>query len=191
MGARDGFPFDEHMEIFTIDLDKTTYFWEARSSSNSDDLEEIESITRSRLDDLPIDQEQSKLLMEGTKEINIGDANNVHKIHLAQSLNPLEKEKFIQFFKQRPINFVWSYVDMLGLDPELVLHHLPLLPRTNPYKKKLRKMHPQITLLVKIELQKLLDVGFIGPIDYVEWISNLVLVTKNTGASKSALTSDE
>lgn len=41
-------------------------------------------------------------------------------------------------------------------------------------------MHPHIALLVKIELQKLLNVGFIRPTDYAEWISNLVLVTKQT-----------
>lgn len=29
-------------------------------------------------------------------------------------------------------------------------------------------MHPQIALLVKVELQKLLDVGFIRPINYIE-----------------------
>lgn len=91
-------------------------------------------------------------------------------MHLAKSLNPIEKEKFIQFFKQRPINFALSYEDMQGLDLELVLHHFTLLPRVKPYKSKLRKMHPHIALLVKIELPKLLKVGFIRPIDYDEWI---------------------
>lgn len=67
---------------------------------------------------------------------------------------------------------------MPGLDPTLVLHHLPLLPNAKPVKQKIRKMHPQIALLVKAELKKLLDVSFIRPIDYVEWISNLVLVNK-------------
>lgn len=50
-----------------------------------------------------------------------------------------------------------------------------------PYKQKLRKMHPHITLLVMVEIQKLLDVDFMRPIDYAEWISNLVPVTKPTG----------
>lgn len=45
-------------------------------------------------------------------------------------------------------------------------------------------MHPQIALLMKVELQKLLDVGFIKAIDYVEWIFNLVLVTKTIGGIK-------
>lgn len=42
-------------------------------------------------------------------------------------------------------------------------------------------MHPKIALLVKVELKKLLDVGFIRPINYLEWISNLVSVSKPTG----------
>ena len=40
-------------------------------------------------------------------------------------------------------------------------------------------MHPQVALLVKDELKKLLDVSFIKPIDYVEWISNIVPITKH------------
>ena len=59
---------------------------------------------------------------------------------------------------------------MPGLYLELVLHHFPLKPRAKPEKHKLRKMHPQVALLVKEKLRKLLDARFIRPIDYVEWI---------------------
>jgi hypothetical protein len=41
-------------------------------------------------------------------------------------------------------------------------------------------MHPQIALLVKVELHKLLDVGFIKPIYYPEWVSNILLVENPT-----------
>ena len=40
-------------------------------------------------------------------------------------------------------------------------------------------MHPHITLLVKAELEKLLGAKFIRAIDYAEWISNIVLVSKH------------
>lgn len=43
-------------------------------------------------------------------------------------------------------------------------------------------MHPRIALLVKVELEKLLEAKFIRPIDYLEWISNKVLVSKLNGA---------
>lgn len=40
-------------------------------------------------------------------------------------------------------------------------------------------MHPHVALLIKVELEKLLKVGFIRAIDYAEWISNIVSVTKH------------
>ena len=42
-------------------------------------------------------------------------------------------------------------------------------------------MHPKIALLVKAELEKMLDAKVIHPIDYLEWISNMVLVTNPSG----------
>lgn len=42
-------------------------------------------------------------------------------------------------------------------------------------------MHPKITLLVKVELQKLLDVVFIRLIKYLEWVSNVVSISKPIG----------
>lgn len=55
---------------------------------------------------------------------------------------------------------------MPRLDPNLVLHHFPLQPSVKTLKQKLRKMHPQISLLFKVELKKLLDASFIRSIDY-------------------------
>ena len=40
-------------------------------------------------------------------------------------------------------------------------------------------MHPHVALLVKVELEKLLKANFIRAIDYVEWISNIVLVSNH------------
>lgn len=57
---------------------------------------------------------------------------------------------------------------MPSLDPDLVMHHITVAEGTKPVKQKLRKMHPQIVILVKVELKKLLDVGFIRPIDYLQ-----------------------
>jgi len=42
-------------------------------------------------------------------------------------------------------------------------------------------MNPTIKDIVKEELKKLLDVGFIYPISYSEWVSPLVLVPKKNG----------
>lgn len=69
---------------------------------------------------------------------------------------------------------------MPRLDQDLVMHHLIVAEGAKPVKQKPRKMHPQITLLAKVELKKLLDVGYIRLIDYAEWISNIVPMAKLT-----------
>ena len=130
--------------------------------------------------DIPSLREKSTFLIEMIEEINLRTPKNPKIIHFATSLSKDKKHEFVRFFLERQINFSWSYADMPRLDPELVLHHLPLKPGVEPVKQKLRKMHPQVALLVKEELKKLLDVGFIRPIDYVKWISNLVPVSKHS-----------
>ncbi len=40
-------------------------------------------------------------------------------------------------------------------------------------------MHPHIALLVKAELEKLLSANFIRVINYVEWIPNIVPISKH------------
>jgi len=55
---------------------------------------------------------------------------------------------------------------MPRLDPNLVVHNLGIKEGAKPVKQKLQKMHPIIALLIKEELQKLLEVKFIHPIDY-------------------------
>ena len=85
----------------------------------------------------------------------------------------------MEFFKEKKINFTWTYSDMPRLDIELIMHHLSIASGIKPIKKKLRKMHPQVALLVKAELEKLLKANIIRAINYVEWISNIVLVSKH------------
>lgn len=133
-----------------------------------------------RIDTLPnyLYREQFSILIEPIVPLNIGIEESPHILKVATSLTELEKEAFEKIFKERKINFSWSYADMPGLDPNLIMHHLSIAPGVKPIKQKLHKMHPHISLMVKVELTKLLDVGFIHAIDYAEWISNIVPISK-------------
>lgn len=110
--------------------------------------------------------------------MNIGSQETPHIIHLAQSLSAEELKYFSNLFSEKKINFAWTYFDMLGLDLDLIMHHLSIALGVKPVKKKLCKMHPHVALLVKAELEKLLKVGFIRAIDYAKWISNIIPVSK-------------
>ena len=70
---------------------------------------------------------------------------------------------------------------MPGIATDLVVYNLGLKDYAKTIKKKLRKMNPNIALMVKEELQKLLQAKFVEPIDYSYWISNMVPVKKPNG----------
>jgi hypothetical protein len=120
-------------------------------------------------------------LIEPIEAINIGTAEQPRILQLVASLTPEEVLKFTEFLKENQINFAWSSTNMPGLDPNLIMHHLSINTGVRLVKQKLKKMHPHFALLVKEELKKLLDVGFIRSIDYAEWISNIVPISKLDG----------
>ena len=68
---------------------------------------------------------------------------------------------------------------MPRLDTELIMHHISIAPSVKQVKQKLRKMHPHVALLIKAKLLKLLKENFMRAIDYAEWISNIVPVSKS------------
>ena len=62
---------------------------------------------------------------------------------------------------------------MPGLDKNFIVHNLVVEKGTMPIKQKLRKIPFQVSLLVKKKIEKLLEIGFIRPIDYSEWMANV------------------
>lgn len=96
----------------------------------------------------------------------------------------LSKEEVAQYrdlvMEYRDI-FAWSYKDLKGIPPEIVQHEIPLFPNAKPVRTKERRMNPRLQLIVKAELEKLLEAGFIKPVEITDWVSPMVLVKKKNG----------
>jgi hypothetical protein len=60
--------------------------------------------------------------------------------------------------------FTWSYDELRGIPREMVEHRISLIPGARPIKQNDRRMNPQLQLLVKAELERLLKAGFIKPV---------------------------
>jgi len=69
---------------------------------------------------------------------------------------------------------------MVGLDKIFMVHYLFVEEGAIPIKQKPRKIPFQVSLLVKKKIEKLLEASFVRPIDYSEWMPNVVLVKKPT-----------
>ncbi|XP_028113909.1 uncharacterized protein LOC114311946 [Camellia sinensis] len=92
-----------------------------------------------------------------------------------------EKEPVISPTKEHKDCFAWSYNDLPGLDRLLVEHRPSVKPNFKPYKKKPRRMSPEVIQKVKKEIARLLKAGFIKTARYAKWLSNIVPVIKKNG----------
>ena len=70
---------------------------------------------------------------------------------------------------------------MKGVHPSVCTHHIYIKEDCKPVRQPQRRMNPTLKDIVKEELQKMLDAGFIYPISDSEWVSPLVLVPKKNG----------
>jgi hypothetical protein len=67
---------------------------------------------------------------------------------------------------------------MPGLDPSMVEHQIDTWSDIAPIRQKKRPLHPSKVAAIKAKIDKLRVVGFIYPIPYTSWVSNLVPINK-------------
>lgn len=75
-------------------------------------------------------------------------------------------------------NFSWDNKEMKGFHPSICTHHIYFKEGCKLVCQPQRRMNPTIKDIVKEELQKLLDGGFIYPILDSEWVSPLIIFTQ-------------
>ena len=97
------------------------------------------------------------------------------------NLTSEQEEKLIQLLRKYKEAFSWDYPNMKGIDPQLCTHHIYIEKDPRPVFKPQRRLNPYLKDIVKVELQKLLDVNFIYPIFDSKWVSLLVVVPKKNG----------
>ena len=77
--------------------------------------------------------------------------------------------------------FTWTYDEMPGLDPRLVIHSLNVDSGAKPVVQPARVFHTNVEAQITQEVKKLLAVGFIKPIQHPKWLSNIVHMKKKNG----------
>jgi hypothetical protein len=61
---------------------------------------------------------------------------------------------------------------------EVIEHKLGIDPAFKPIKQKERRYTLERREAIRLEVNKLLEAGFIRPVDYPSWLANPVLVEK-------------
>ena len=60
--------------------------------------------------------------------VNTGTEKDHHLIQIGFTLSLKEREQLVALLKEFKDVFAWSYEDILGIDPEIVQHRIPLDP---------------------------------------------------------------
>lgn len=67
---------------------------------------------------------------------------------------------------------------MLGINQSVAAHKLNILPNVQLVKQKVRRIHSDRQKVIQTEVDKLLAVGFIREVTYLNWLANFVVVPK-------------
>lgn len=105
----------------------------------------------------------------------------VRQMRMVSHLNEEKVRAYSGLIEEFSDVFAWSYEKLKGIEPEMVEHCIPLILGTKPIMQKEKRMNPQLQLIVKAELERLLKTGFIRPVEITDWVSPMVLVRKNNG----------
>jgi hypothetical protein len=73
-------------------------------------------------------------------------------------------------------------LDMSGIPREVIEHKLDIDPSFKPIKQKEGRYTPERRETIRLKFNKLLEYGFIRPVDYTSWLANPVLVEKSDGS---------
>ena len=90
----------------------------------------------------------------------------VEEIIIGAACTPQEIAAYKALFQEFRDIFAWSYIEMPGLDPSIIEHHIDTWPNITPVRQKQRPLHPSKDAAIKAEIDKLRTAGFIYPIAY-------------------------
>jgi hypothetical protein len=105
----------------------------------------------------------------------------VENVFIGADCSPEEIQVYTNLFKEFCDVFAWSYDEMPGIDPKIVEHEITTYLDTKPVRQKLCPVNPRKATTIKVEVEKLLKVGFIYPVHLTQWVSNPVPVNKKQG----------
>jgi hypothetical protein len=155
------FPSDESiMEMLIID----DLPWDDNHHRSSFllPLEEIPQDIRFIFPPDVTDAPQSPILTQETlSEGNMGNISTtiiidisikegvMENINLGANCTPEEVVSYTALFKEFCDVFAWSYKEMPGINPSIVVHEIKTYPDTKPVQQKLRPVHPKKIASIK------------------------------------------
>ncbi|GJR32922.1 hypothetical protein Tco_1109154 [Tanacetum coccineum] len=107
--------------------------------------------------------------------------NNQLPVVISSVLSTAKKARLLEVLKNHKGAIAWSIADIKGIDFSFCTHKILMEDEFKPSVQPQRRLNPNIKEVVKKEVIKLLDAGFIYPIFDSPWVSPVQVVPKKGG----------
>ena len=91
-------------------------------------------------------------------------------MYIATDLDPDKEQKLKELLREYWDVFAWSFKDLKGVDPTIYQHTIPLREDAKPSKQRPYSYNDNFSAKIKVEIDKLKEVGFIYEIEHTEWV---------------------
>ena len=119
-----------------------------------------------------------------TKEIDISNDNRPKMAKIGDYWSEEQTTKIVDLLKEFQDVFAWDYKDLKGLVAEMGEMKIDIKPDARLVNKRPYKLAHKYKEIVKKEIDNMLTVGIIYPMDQSEWASPMVIQPKNHDSTK-------
>jgi len=123
-------------------------------------------------------EDGGQAIINELREINLGTTDDPKPIFVSTMLKDEEVVQYDQLLLKYKDVFAWGHQDVLGLDPNVVVHNLVVSEGVKPIKWPQQCFHSELIIPINAKVDKLIKVDFNHEVQYPTWLANIVLVRK-------------
>ncbi|KAL0451616.1 UNVERIFIED_CONTAM: Transposon Ty3-G Gag-Pol polyprotein [Sesamum latifolium] len=124
-------------------------------------------------------EEEKVVAIEELKDVQVVEDEPGKTASIRTTMEQKVEVKLIRFLKTNSDVFFWTVHDLVGIDPKVMTHKLNINPAFRPVRQKKRNFGQERNEIIKEKVEKLLTAEYIRPVQYPEWLANVVLVPKS------------
>ena len=117
--------------------------------------------------------------VKGLEEILLNNSRLERMTKISTLANLPVRQALTTFLRENQDVFPWSYEDMLGIDPSIMVHRLNVSHSILLIRQKKR--------VFAQERDKAITKEFIKEVYYLDWLANVVMVKKANGTNSYPL----
>ncbi|CAA0811058.1 Unknown protein, partial [Striga hermonthica] len=115
------------------------------------------------------------------KEIQMIEGCENRKFRIGKDLEEPIRSRLIDLVRKFADIFAYTAEELTGISAEVIEHGLNIDLSVRPVKQKRRHHWAEMDKIIEQEVEKLLGAGHIKEIQFPEWLSNTVMVSKSEG----------